>query len=364
MDNISVSSGVSSIVMNIYRNINKKYIQFDFLVSNRTSQSYENEIKKLGGRIFYSGNPLSFKTIVSACKFNKDFFKKHKDDYVAVHLHSPTICEMTVKYAKKYGVRNIIIHSHSSMFSKNIIKKNINKILKLNLTKYGNLFFACSTEAAIFLYGRNFCKNNRVEIIKNGVDPAKFEFKENVRRDIRNKNNRNDKSVVAHVSNFSPIKNVEFLIPVIEDVSTTNKNILFLFIGDGPTRSKLERTLKDNNLIDYCVFLGSIDNVNYYLNAVDFLLLPSIKEGLPVCVVEAQANGLPCFVSESVTREVKVKNVEFLKLDKKLWSNKILDANVLQEEERKQNSLSFKESEFNIFHEVSSLEKYYLNLKK
>lgn len=363
MDNIAVSSGVSSVVMNIYRNINKEMIQFDFLISNRTEQSYEDEIQKYGGKIFYTGNPLSPKTLFSTCMANKRFFKENSGNYVAAHLHSPTISDMTIKYANKYGLKNIIMHSHSTIFSSNRLKMIVNTYLQRNITRYANIYFACSTEAAEFLYGKEFCKKHKIELIKNAVEPEKYLFNTESKRNIINEWGWNDNMVVTHVSNFSPIKNVAFLIPVIEKVIEYRKDIRFLFIGDGPTKNEVETSLKNKNLQEYCKFLGSTNKVNYFLNVADVLILPSIKEGLPVSVVEAQANGIQCLVSDTVTREVNTGNVQFIRLEENEWINKICECRSISNTERMKKCMNFEKSCFNIKNEVKRLEKIYLHLE-
>lgn len=362
MDNIAVSSGVSSVVMNIYRNINREMIQFDFLVSNQAERSYEEEIKSYGGKIYYTGNPLSPKTLINTCIKNKRFFKENSVNYVAAHLHSPTITDMTIKYANKYGIRNIIMHGHSTMFSSNCLKTIVNTYLQRNIPKYANLYFACSTEAAEFLYGKEFCKKNKIELIKNAVEPEKYLFDAESKRNLINEWGWNGNTVVVHVSNFSPIKNVAFLIPVIEKVIERRKNIRFLFIGDGTTKNDIETNINSKNLQAYCKFLGSTNRVNYFLNAADVLVLPSIKEGLPVSVVEAQANGIQCLVSDTVTREVNTGNVQFLCLEEKEWINKICECKAISGSERTKKCMDFEKSCFNIKNEVKRLEKIYLHL--
>lgn len=363
MDNIAVCSGVSSVVMNIYRNIDRRLIQFDFLVSNCVDVSYEDEIKEYGGNIYYTGNPLSYKSFISTCINNKFFFINNGLKYEAVHLHSPTIADMTIRYAKKYNVKNIIIHSHSTMFSNNPIKAIINMYLRRNITKYANRYFACSTEAAEFLYGKKFCRTHIVEIIKNGVDTSKYAFDAESKKNILNEWNWNGNIVVLHVSNFSPIKNLPFIVQIIESVVKKRKDIRFLFIGDGKTKNSIEISIHNKNLQGYCKFLGSTNKVNYFLSAADILVLPSIKEGLPVSVVEAQANGIQCLVSSNITREVDAGNVKFIQLNNQEWANMICEYKPLSEEERVKKCINFEESCFNIKKEVKKLEKIYLEIK-
>lgn len=362
VDNIAIDTGVSSVVMNLYRNIDRKKIQFDFLVCSKRKESYEKEIISKGGKVFYMGNPLSVSEIFQACSNIKKFFKEQGFEYEVVHLHSPTIALFTLRYAKQYNVPNRIVHSHSTMTSTNKIKSIINTFLMRQVLRYGNVFWACSTEAARFLYSNSFCESNSYKLIKNAIDPDKFTYNLAVRKQIREKNAFVDRCVIAHVSNFSPIKNLGFLVPVIKATLEYRKDFVFLFIGTGPTLLEFRKQLKTLGIEKYCVFTGRISNVNEYLQGADLLLLPSLKEGLPVSVVEAQACGLKCLVSDTVTKEANIGGVEYLPLVEAEWINHIRAQIINTDEERRSLSGLFQRSQFNIRNEAKRVGELYLSL--
>ncbi|WP_440444128.1 glycosyltransferase [Phascolarctobacterium sp.] len=362
MDNISKASGVSSFVMNIYRNIDKKEVQFDFLVSNKTRISYEEEIKAYGGRIYYINNPLSICTLFLACKNSNIFFENHSSDYTAIQLHSPTIAEMTIRYAKKYGVKNIIIHSHSSMFSSNFLKKLINYILVFRIKKLANHFWYCSKEAAEFLYGEQFQNLSDSQWIKNAIDCNKFTYNQLAAYNFKEKLSMSKAKIALHVSNFSKIKNTSFLVDVIKEVITKDNEWRFIFAGDGPEKAKTEEAIKENGLSDYCFFTGFTDDVKSFMNAADLLLLPSIKEGLPVVTIEAQALGLTCFVTDTITRDADIGGIEYLQLNAQVWTKKILAFKAKNSEGREVLSEKVKNSGFNIINEAKKVEKLFLKM--
>lgn len=364
LDNIAIDTGVSSVVMNIYRNVDYKEIQFDFLVCSKRDESYEEEIVSRGGRIFYSGNPLSVKELFRACSYFDKFFKEHGSEFNIVHLHSPTIALFTLRYAKKYRVPIRIVHSHSTMTSTNRIKSIINKFLMSQAKKYSNEFWACSTEAAHFLYGESFCKSHRYELIKNAIDPIKFAFKPEIRKQIREKLSVENKCVIAHVSNFSLIKNLQFLVPVIEECTRFRDDIVFLFIGTGFTLARFKESIKASSVEDKCLFTGRVSNVNEYLQGADLLLLPSLKEGLPVSVVEAQACGLKCLVSDTVTREANIGGATYIPLQESEWIKAIEAQTINTNEEREKLALLFVGSQFNIKNEAKRVEKLYEDIKQ
>lgn len=362
IDNISVDAGVSSVVMNIYRRIDKSKIQFDFLVCNKAEdrgKNYEDEIRKMGGKVFYFGSPFSVKSISTSIRNAKIFFKKRARYYKAVHLHTPTIAEFTLKYAKKYGIATRIVHSHSTMLSTSKIKTIVNTYLVSRIKKYATDYWACSTEAAEFLYGKGFIVKNDVELIWNCVEPQKYLYSENERIRLRKTHGVEKKYIVTHISNFTVIKNHVFLIDVIKRVIKSNKNVVFCFIGDGGTRSEFEACLKEERLLSNCLFIGRTKEIPNYLSFSDLVILPSLKEGLPVTMVEAQANGVECVLSDSITRECNVSDCVYLPLDSEKWACEIINKSQEYETDRVKRSERFKGSKFDIDNQISIIEKKY-----
>lgn len=363
LDNLSGDSGVSSIVMNLYKNIDANKVKVDFLIFKNGNNSYVDEIKKKGSQVFCLRNPLSPKTMFRAIRDLKSFFKENSSKYDAIHLHSPSLSEFTLKYAKKYGIKNRIIHSHSTMTSLNCFKKFIHFLLQKNVCQYANRFWACSTEAAEFLYGKDFCSTNNIQLIKNAVNTKEYQYDEDIRNKIRKELGWENKVIITHISNFSPIKNVKFILEVIEHVVKKRNDLCFLFVGDGPTKLEIQSDIKNREIEKYCYFTGRTKAVNNYLNASDAIVLPSIKEGLPVTIIEAQANGLQCIVSDSVTREVNNGNVRFVKIIEEDWIKAITEINIFNDEQRRKSCEEFSFSQFNIINEAKRVQQIYLELE-
>ena len=357
LSNLAIDSGISSAIMELYRHM--EHVEIDFLVLKEYKTSHFDELHQRGSNVYYVGNVLHPKTMFSALKKIKCFFKEHAHEYQAVHLHAPNISRFTLKYAKKFGIPNRIIHSHSSMTSPNKVKAMVNRFL-IGGKRYANMFFTCSPEAADFLYGKNFAKP--VEMIKNAVDAKQFHFDKDMRLAVRDEFGLKDKKVIAHVSNFSPIKNVLFLLPVMQQVVKKDKDAVFLFIGDGPMKSALENKVKELGLEEHVHFIGRQPDVYRFLCASDLLLLPSIKEGLPVVTIEAQACGLSCFVTDTITKECNIGLTEFLPLTAELWANRICNFQPLSEDDRLNISADFIHCPYNIANEAKRVENLYLNL--
>lgn len=364
LDNLSIVSGVSSVVMNLYRNMDLGQVQMDFLVCNKQLESFEKEIKEHGGKVFYTGNFLSPYQVISAIKNSKAFFEKYGSDYDAVHLHTPTIAVFTLKYAKTCGVPVRIVHSHSTMMSVSKLKNIINKYLIAQIKKYANVFCACSTEAAHFLYGEQFCEMHQVELIHNAVDCTKFIFKKEISKMMREKLELDGYTAFIHVSNYSPIKNHVFLLDVIEWFNTCEKKVKFIFVGNGPARRSFESEIEKRGLQQFCVFIDKTPDVAQYMFAADAVILPSLKEGLPVTLVEAQAAGLPFFTSDTVTREVNVGKGEFIPLITEKWFEKLNAFEPLSVEKRAEHSERFRQSAFNIQIEAARITAFYEQLTK
>lgn len=362
LDNLSIASGVSSIVMNLYRNMDFGKVQMDFLVCNKQKNLFEKEIKEYGGKVFYTGNFLSPIQLFLAVSNSKEFFKKYGSGYDVVHLHSPTIAMFTLKYAKSCGIPIRIVHSHSTMMSVNKLKNIINKYLIAQIKKYANIFCACSTEAAHFLYGKKFCETHQVELMHNAVDCTKFIFDRQLAKTVREKLELDGYKAFVHVSNYSPIKNHVFLLDVIERFKASEKKVKFIFVGNGPTRQSFEEEIEKRGLKQFCIFIDKTPDVAQYLFAADAVILPSLKEGLPVTLVEAQAAGLPFFTSDTVTREVNVGKGEFIPLITENWFEKLNAFEPLSLEERAERSERFRQSAFNIEIEAARVADFYEQL--
>lgn len=364
LDNLSIASGVSSIVLNLYRNMDLNRVQMDFLVCNQQKESFEEEILQRGGKVYYTGNYLDPGQIMSAIAKSKKFFSEHGKDYDIVHLHSPTIALFTLKYAKKQGIPVRITHSHSTMMSMSKIKNVINAFLIGQIKKYTNQFFACSTEAAHFLYGKKFCNTHQTELIYNAVSCEKFLYDAETASLMREKLGVTEDIVFAHVSNYSPIKNHIFLLDVMEKFKAAGKRVKFVFVGDGPTRRSFEEEISNRGLQEMCIFIDKTLDVAPYLFAADAVLLPSLKEGLPVILVEGQAAGLPFFTNDTVTREVLIGQGEYISLDKDKWFEHLDRFVPLSADERRERSEAFQHSIFNIKLEAERVTEIYERLVK
>ena len=316
--------GIQSFIMNIYRHIDKNKIQFDFLVRVNRECYYDEEIKKLGGKIYYI--PSRRTNMLHQSKIWKNFFIEHTE-FSTIHYHTSSLSDINpIKFAKKSNIKQIIVHIHSTTTPKNIYHKVLHSIHKLIVDKYVTDMYACSEVAAEFAYKKSMLEN--VKIIKNGIEAKKYIFNTKIRTNKRKELNLQESDfVIGHVGRFDKIKNHTFIIDIYKEILEKDKNAILVLIGKEDERKEIRLKIKNLNMESKVRILGIRDDVNELLMAMDIFIFPSFKEGLPVSVIEAQCTGLKCFLSDTITKEVDLTgNVEFISLDKsaKYWAENIL----------------------------------------
>lgn len=292
------AGGTQALLMNIYRKIDRTKIQFDFLVVYKEKQFYDDEIEKLGGKIYR----MSFREDLNLFKFQKDlrkFFDEH-NEYKIVHCHAYTIGYFCLKEAKKHNIPIRIAHSHNNETVHDF--KYIPKlIMQKKFTKYATDLFACSEEAGRYLF-----RNDKFNVLKNAIDVKKFIANQNIRNEIRKELNISDKFVIGHVGRLHPQKNHDFLIDVFEKIREKRKDAELILIGTGPLEDKIRKKVEEKNLVDYVHFLGNRKDMDRIYQAMDVFIFPSLFEGLGIVAIEAQAAGIPIVCSEGLPVETNI----------------------------------------------------------
>ena len=317
--------GAETMIMNYYRHIDKRTVQFDFLISAPKKCAYEDEIIALGGQVFRV--PILSKSPFLYIKAVDCFFKTHKE-YKIVHSHTSAKNTLPLGISKWNKVPIRISHSHNTKTEKGLIGI-IKNILKPFLKYVATDFIACGEDAGIWLYGSNYYKRHGV-LFRNVIDVSKCKFNSEQRATIRDQNDWESKFVIGNVARFDNQKNHNFIIDIFNSIHQKMPNAILLLIGDGPLKKVIEEKVAKLKLEEFVVFNGVVDNVSDYLQAMDVFLLPSLFEGLPLTIVEAQASGLKCFISEKViTKECDLTGlVEFISLEAStdVWADRILSS--------------------------------------
>lgn len=306
--------GVEAVVMNYYRHIDRNRVQFDFIVDSNSAMIPDREIEQLGGRVF-TVSPIT--KLASHKKELMNLFRS--GDWKIVHSHRNALSPIPLWVAKDAGIPIRIAHSHSTS-GKGEIAKNV---LKSALKPFSSCFpthkLACSKYAGEWLFGRN----SDFEVLYNAIDLDKYAFSSDIRNEVRNELMvPEDAFLVGHVGRFMPQKNHRFLLESFAELLSVRKNAKLVLVGDGEYRHQAEKWVSNKGMSNDVLFLGQRSDVNRLYQAFDVFALPSLYEGLCLVGVEAQRSGLPCIMSDAITREVDLTgNIQFLPIDDPgLWA--------------------------------------------
>lgn len=305
------NGGQESFVMNVVTHMDLSNKTVDLLTPYYCdNEHYKNKIESLGGKIFTFNKPfLPGKSRFNICEALDDFFKKNKYDVVHVHSGSISILGIFAHYAKKNGVKKVVVHSHCSIEAFTFKNKMLRTVFGYWMKGNVDVYCACSNLAAKAKFTDDISKN-KVVILKNGIDLDKFKYNESIRNSVRtNLGIDNSCFVVGHVGRFSYQKNHEFLIDVFCELLKHRKDARLLLIGSGELYDEIVAKVNSLSIEEKVIFIGNVNNVNEYYQAMDCFVLPSRYEGLPIVGIEAQASGLPCFFANTITRELEITNL-------------------------------------------------------
>lgn len=351
--------GLETFIMNIYRNIDRDKVQFDFLKHRNYESKFDSEIKSLGGKI-YNVPPINPFTHRNYLKSLDNFFEVHSD-YSIIHSHNNANSMFVLRSAKNAGISTRIAHSHIANQPRFYYRAPFLKYTKSRIKTYTTHNFACGVEAGKWLYGKNAYKNKEYQVINNSIDTKMFLYNKETRNSIREKYGLQKNFVIGHVGRFHHQKNHDFIVEVFKKISDKNSNARLLLLGDGELRPEIEKKVEEYNLKEKVIFTGVQPNANEFLQAMDLFLMPSHFEGLPVTLVEAQASGIQSVISDNITDEVKITNlVESISLEHSptYWAEHINKYSVGYQ--RKDMSEEIKNAGYDVKTTAKWLEEFYL----
>jgi glycosyltransferase involved in cell wall biosynthesis len=292
------AAGVQTLLMNLYRSIDRSKLQFDFLVHYTQPQFFDDEIEKLGGKIYR----LSFRedfNVLKYCRDLNDFFSTHKEYYI-VHAHMHSLGAVYLHYAKKHGVPIRIAHSHTNAVqndSKKWIKQIMNRLYKKDATD----LFACSSLAGQYMFG-----GDKFTVINNAIITDNFIFSQGKRDKKRKELGIDDRIVLGNIGRLEIQKNQMFLLDVFAQFYKKHPNSVLLCIGSGSMLDELKVKVKTLKLDNVVKFLGNRRDIAEILMAMDVFVFPSLFEGLGIVGVEAQAAGTPVVCTDTLPEEISV----------------------------------------------------------
>ena len=310
------NGGIEHFVMDYYRHIDRTKVQFDFLVSVERDSCFDEEIRQLGGRIYHAyplkKNPVrNFNSIADIVK---------KGGYQIVHRHTGSAFGYyDLRAARKGGAKHLILHSHNNLAGKSLVHTGSKTLLSMPCEK-----LACSEEAGQWLFGRNAS----FTVIRNAINCEAFRFSDSVRRDVRSELNVGNSLLVGHVGRFGEQKNHKQLLEIFRQLHRLEPDAVLALVGSGELFEETCALARQLGIEDHIRFLGDRDDVNRLMQAFDVFCLPSLYEGLPFSLVEAQTSGLSCIVSDRVPTECNITgSVSFVPLaaDTSVWAERLLE---------------------------------------
>lgn len=345
--------GVEAFVMNYYRKLSDNGVQFDFVCMYETL-AYEEEIRMLGGNVFFIPN------------IKRDYFGYvrgfHKlleeQQYDVVHVNMLSAANVVpLRLSRQAGVKKVVAHSHNAS-TPGIIRKIMHGMNRNKIGKYANVKLACGEKAAVFMFGEEGKQREKVSILQNAIDVEKYLFSEKNRTKLRGELGWDRQFVIGHVGRFDIQKNHAAILEIFREVKKMDDTAVLCLIGDGELRPDIEEKIQKYKMTDAVYFAGVRDDVEKYLSAMDVFLLPSLFEGLPFVLVEAQANGLPCVVADTVSSEAFLtEDIVSLPLEEQYssWAKKILQYKDWKRPDSRKTSERLKEAHFDISVEAKRL---------
>ena len=320
----NTKSGITQYVLNNWKHIDKTKFHFD-MVTFGEKLDFQNDLEADGCKVFYVQNRAED----NIKGFQKEILQIFSNGYDAVHLHTSYWKSFELeKMAKHIGIPRIIVHAHNTgVFDDNGREEKEKQHYRLRDELTPDIatdFWACSRLAANWLYEGKI-PQEKIRIVNNAIDVLKFQFDGQKRKEIRRKLGWEDKLIIGHVGRFSYQKNHEFLIELLEKTIQINPNARLLLLGKGMAENHIKSLAEQRKLRDKVFFAGVRDDVNSWLQAMDIFALPSRFEGLPIVAIEAQASGVRCLVSDTITRETAVTDhISFFPLEISAWRDEIL----------------------------------------
>lgn len=348
--------GAESRVMDLYRHIDREKLQFDFLVHSVGEEHFDKEIQELGGRI-YRVPRFKFYNWFKYRKALKRFFSEHTE-FRTVHGHMTSTASIYLPIAKKVGIPIVIAHARSAGVPTGI-KGVLTKWLRRSLKRKADYCLACSKEAGEAVFGKKCMQQKKAEVIPNAIAASQYIYDPEIRQQIRRRLQVEDKLVIGHVGSFRTPKNHEFLIRIFAEIRRQRADAVLLLLGEGELQGKIREQVEKEGLTESVLFLGNRSPVSDYYQAMDFLVFPSLFEGLPGTVIEAQTAGLRCLISDTISKEVKITELVktySLKQSAAEWAEYVL-ANC--EYERKSRLKEVKAAGFDILEQVKRYERIY-----
>ena len=304
-------AGTESLIMNLYRNIDREKVQFDFAVSAEKKCAFDDEIEVLGGKIYHYPRYCVYNHI-SYIEWWKNFFGKHQEHSI-VHGHIGSTAAIYLSIAKKNN-KYTIAHSHNTN-SKISMLSILYKLYSYPTRYIADFFFGCSKQALIDRYGKKIASSKEKSLVlNNSINVEEFIFNFEKRKQIRQELHiKENEILIGTVGRLSPQKNPMMTISIVKTLFNRGEKFRFLWVGTGEMEYKVKQEISSIGLDSIFILTGVRDDIDRILMGMDVFIFPSLWEGLGISCIEAQASGLPTLCSESVPQDANVSD-RFLSL--------------------------------------------------
>lgn len=360
--------GAESRVMDLYRCMDRDKVQFDFLIHRRDIGSaacqkhfYEEEVEALGGKVYALPKFMVY-NYAAYRRAARDFFRAHHE-FAVVQGHMTSTAAIYLPQAKKAGVPVVCAHARSAGVDKGI-KGIITKLLRLPLLKKADYCLACSKEAGEAVFGSKWADSAKARLVPNAINAQRFQYNPALREKMRTELSLGDSFVIGHVGRFHYAKNHEFLLEVFgrlhQNLEQKGRSCKLLLLGEGEGMAAAKAQAAALGVEKDVLFLGNHKDVEAYYQVFDLFLFPSRFEGLPGTVVEAQAAGLRCIISDRITTEVGISElVSFHSLEDGAdqWAKEVECSMVY---ERRDRCEAVRKAGFDVQEQARRLERFYL----
>lgn len=350
-------AGTETMLMNIYRNIDREKVQFDFISYSQEDAHYDDEIRNLGGKIIKLNKATSIKELSKAIKEN--------GPYKVVHAHTLFNSGIAMLAAKRCGVKIRISHAHTTFDdNSNLIRNIYINSMRYLINRNSTNILACSKAAGEYLFGAKELNKAKYKYFPNLInyeDLLEYPDKEVI--DFKNKLNLKEGITIGHIGTFKDSKNHKFLLEILRYMVSKGIDTNLLLVGDGSIRNDIENIAIEYGIKDRVKFVGVRDDINVMLHSMDVFVFPSIYEGLGLVLLEAQATGLPCVVSEAIQPEADLGIDLFTRLNLdsgvEVWSNEIIKVVNNRERDLKKIKSAFDDNGYSTSKCISKLSKIY-----
>ncbi|WP_229720278.1 glycosyltransferase family 1 protein [Oceanobacillus neutriphilus] len=350
-------AGTETMLMNLYRNIDSEKIQFDFISYNQEEAHYDQEIRELGGRI------IRLKKTNSV--FELYHVIKKYGPYDAVHAHTLFHCGLSMIAARLAGIKVRISHAHTTLDdSEGLLRKLYLKSMRFFIAQYSTDLLACSEAAGKYLFGEKRSAGSKYTYFPNAIDYYPYlEEPEMKVNEFLLQQSLGKSIIIGHIGRFIDAKNHLFLVEIMKRIIQKDKTVKLLFVGDGDLRDEIEAIVSAADLKENIRFAGLREDIPVMLHSMDVFVFPSIYEGLGLVLLEAQASGVPCIVSEAIQPEADLHIGLFTRLSLSdhpdVWADKIIEKAGQKEQNLSKIKDGFENNGYSVNQAVHKLKKIY-----